>query len=103
MPAYYDRIARAWHAATGPQGGAVKRYLLNERVLDRFPDVAGLAILELGAGNGYFLPLALRRFSGRVPARVVISDQSPALLDIARRSFRVDGAEYVVLDVRDNF
>jgi SAM-dependent methyltransferase len=102
MP-YYDRIARKWHAVTGSRGGALKDAVLNDLVLSRLPDLAGLSVLELGAGNGYFLPLALRRSSGRGPARVVITDQSSALLRIARQAFRIPGAEYHPLDVRGPF
>lgn len=101
--AHYDRIARQWHAVTGAQGGALKKLVLNELVLDRLSDIAGRAILELGAGNGYFMPLVLRRFSGQVPARVVITDQSPVLLGLAQRTFYVADAEYRVLDVRSPF
>src|SRR5262245_34725927 len=102
MRAYYDRIARKWHAVTGAQGGALKKLVLNDLVLSKLPDIAGLAILELGAGNGYFLPLVLRRFSGQVPSRVVITDQSRVLIDLAQRVFRVPGAEYRVLDARES-
>ncbi len=77
--------------------------MLNERILARIGGVEGRALLELGAGNGYFAPLLMRRFSGQRPARLVISDQSQAQLDIARAEFRVDGAEYVPLDVQDPF
>jgi SAM-dependent methyltransferase len=100
---YYDRIAKKWHSITGTQGGAFKKLVLNDFVLSKLPDIAGLAILELGAGNGYFLPLVLRRFSGQVPIRVVITDQSRVLIDLAQRLFRVADAEYRVLDVRDPF
>lgn len=72
--AYYDRIARQWHRVTGYHGGAFKRYVLNERILARIDGIDGLAILELGAGNGYFAPLLLRRFSGQQPTHLVISD-----------------------------
>ncbi|MEW6349799.1 MAG: hypothetical protein AB1646_12105 [Thermodesulfobacteriota bacterium] len=68
MPtAFYDAIARKWHAITGSQGGALKRYVLNELVLGALPGISGMSILELGAGNGYFIPLVLRRFSGQGP------------------------------------
>jgi SAM-dependent methyltransferase len=100
---YYDRIARQWHSVTGAQGGALKKLLLNDLVLSRVPNIAGSAILEVGAGNGYFLPLVLRRMSGQVPSRVVITDQSGALIELAQRHFRVAVAEYGVLDVRDPF
>ena len=61
------------------------------------------AILELGAGNGYFLPLVLRRYSGQMPARVVITDQSSRQLDLARKYCFVNGAEYAQLDARNRF
>ena len=101
--AYYDRIARKWHEVTGRNGGAFKRFVLNDHLLDAIGAVAGRAILELGAGNGYFMPLLLRRFSGQAPARIVLADESTALLDIARRHFQVPDAEYVRLDVRSEF
>jgi len=102
MP-YYDQIAKKWHSLSGAQGGAFKKYALNGLVLSRISSIARQAILELGAGNGYFVPLALRRYSGQVASRIVITDQSPALLNIARRSFRVPEAEYKLLDVRTPF
>src|SRR5262249_28746465 len=40
---------------------------------------------------------------GEVPARVVITDQSRGLIDLAQRYFRVPEAEYRALDVRDAF
>src|SRR5207249_3397365 len=101
--AYYDRIARQWHSVTGSRGGALKEQVLNDLVLSKLPPIAGRAVLELGAGNGYFFPPVLRHFSGQVPSRVVLTDQSPVLLGLAERSFRVPGAEYLVLDVRARF
>jgi SAM-dependent methyltransferase len=104
--AYYDGIARQWHRATGHHGGALKLYVLNDLILDRIEatgPIAGRAILELGAGNGYLAPMLLRRYGGQAPARLVISDQSLALLDIAQTTFAVDGAEYLPLDVQDPF
>ncbi|MBN1916940.1 MAG: class I SAM-dependent methyltransferase [Verrucomicrobia bacterium] len=101
--AYYDRIAKQWHRATGHSGGAFKRYVLNNQILSRIGSVEGRAILELGAGNGYFVPLLLRRFSGQTPKRIVVTDASDALLDIAQREFRVAGAEYLRLDLRQPF
>ena len=100
---YYDTIARQWHAATGYAGGAFKELVLNEVLIGKLPPPAGRAILELGAGNGYFLPLVLRRFGGQSPARIVISDQSERLLSIARQQFNIAGAEYLKLDVRERF
>src|SRR5262249_6855299 len=101
--AYYDGIAKQWNRATGHHGGALKRYVLNERILARIAGLPGRALLDLGAGNGYFTPLMLRRFSGQIPRRVVVSDQSTALLRIAATEFAVPGAEYLSLDVQAPF
>lgn len=100
---YYSKIARQWHEATGNHGGPFKRHVLNEHLLGRIEGVEGRSILELGAGNGYFLPLLLRRRSGQSAARIVVSDQSGEMLQIAQDSFRIDGAEYARLDVRTIF
>ena len=100
---YYDGIAKKWHGISGAQGGAMKRFVLNDLVLSKIPGIAGAAILELGAGNGYFMPLVLRRFSGQVATRIIISDQSKVLLGIAQRKFKIRNAEYMVLDVRNAF
>ena len=75
--------------------------MLNDCLLSQIDGIAGRAVLELGAGNGYFVPLLLRHFSGQIPARLVISDQSQVLLEIAQSSFSIDGAEYLALDVQD--
>lgn len=101
--AYYDRIARQWHRVTGHHGGAFKRYVLNDYLLGKIDSLAGRAILELGAGNGYFAPMMLRRFSGQRPARLVVSDQSQTQLDTARAVFFLEGAEYTQLDVQQAF
>lgn len=101
--AYYDEIARQWHAVTGYAGGAFKELALNDALLRGLPGIEGRALLELGAGNGYFMPLVLRRFSGQVPSAIVITDQSEALLRIARTQFRLPGATYQRLDVRQPF
>lgn len=77
--------------------------MLNERILAHIGSVEGRAVLELGAGNGYFAPLMLRRFSGQYPARLVISDQSQAQLATAQSAFSIDSAEYLQRDVRDPF
>jgi SAM-dependent methyltransferase len=77
--------------------------VLNDCILEKIERVEGRAILELGAGNGYFAPLMLRRFSGQTPARLVISDQSQAQLETAQSAFGLEGAEYLRLDVQDPF
>ncbi len=99
--AYYDHIARQWSRATGYQGGPLKRYALNERILTRIEGIADRDILELGAGNGYFAALLRRRFSGQTPHSLILSDQSQALLDIAHDEFRVADAEYQRIDVQE--
>lgn len=76
--------------------------MLNDALLGKIGRIEGLAILELGAGNGYFAPLLLRRYSGQAPTRLVISDQAQALVGIAQSTFRVEGAEYLTLDVQDD-
>ncbi len=101
--AYYDNIAKQWHEATGYKGGAFKELVLNEILLQKLSGINHCSILELGAGNGYFLPLVLRRFSGQVPAAITITDQSQRLLEIAKKHFRIPAAVYETLDVRQPF
>ena len=111
--AYYDRIATSWHRATGYRGGSFKKYVLNDILIGKMAAVesrskktaavAGQSILELGAGNGYFMPLALERYSGQVPERLVITDGSSRLLAIAETHFKIPGAQYLQLDVRSPF
>jgi SAM-dependent methyltransferase len=101
--AYYDRIARRWHALTGARGGALKEFVLNDALLDRMAGIDNRSILEIGAGNGYLLPLVRRRFSGQVPRRIVITDVSRSMLAIAQLAFPSPDAEYQILDVRGTF
>jgi len=101
--AYYDHMARQWHRATGYQGGSFKKHVLNEILLQKISAVSDKAILELGAGNGYFMRLALRNFSGQIPERVIISDKSSKLLAIAGSTLNIPNAEYLELDVRSPF
>lgn len=101
--AFYDSIAKQWHEATGYKGGAFKEQVLNRVLLDKLLAIEQKSILELGAGNGYFLPLVLRRFSGQVPAQIVVTDQSERLLEIAKRYFRISDATYQRLDVGKTF
>jgi len=101
--AYYDRIAHFWHRETGFHGGAFKRHVLNAELMHCFDHIAGIAILELGAGNGYLIPLVMERYSGQVPHEVWITDASESLLEIAQRSNRIADARYAVLDIRHKF
>jgi ubiquinone/menaquinone biosynthesis C-methylase UbiE len=100
---YYDKIAKAWHEATGSSGGAFKKHVLNDRLLASIDSINGHAILEIGAGNGYFARLMAKRFSGQVPSRWLVTDISRKLLRIAESAFKVPGAEYRQLDARKNF
>ncbi len=100
MANYYSKIAAAWHDATGPAGGPFKKYVLNDELLARIGSIDGKAILELGAGNGYFVRLMMTRKSGERPARLVVTDAAGALLRIAEQCFRVRVAEYRQLDAR---
>lgn len=102
MP-YYDYISNQWHKATGYKGGAFKELVLNDVLLKLIPQINDCSVLELGAGNGYFLPLLLRRYSGQVPLSVVITDQSQKMIDIAKKHFFIPNAIYRVLDVRNKF
>ena len=96
---YYHRLAPAWHRAAGADGGPLKALLLNDIVLGAIPGPGGLSILEVGAGNGYLMKLLVDRYPGQPPDRLVISDQARPLVDLARRHFPVEGAEYRVVDL----
>jgi len=101
--AYYDAIAHQWHRTTGYQGGAFKRYVLNDFLLTHIESIQDKAILEVGSGNGYFMAWALERFSGQTPKRLVISEISGPLLSIAKEQFHLPFAEYLQLDLRSHF
>jgi SAM-dependent methyltransferase len=99
---YYDHIADAWHRTTGHRGGALKVNVLNDVLLAALPVLDGVRLLEVGAGNGYFMPRALRRRAGQRLDRLVITDASEKLVEIARTQFAIDGAEYLQLDLRSS-
>jgi len=65
--AYYDSIAKQWHKTSGYRGGEFKRFVLNDLLLENIPDIEGQSLLELGAGNGYFMPLVKQKYSGKIP------------------------------------
>src|SRR5688572_21434362 len=100
---YYDTIAEQWHQTTGSEGGACKKLVLNDILLKKMPAIDKCAILELGTGNGYFLPLMLRHFAGQMPSSITLTDQSEKQLEIAKTHFQIANAEYQVLDVCDPF
>ena len=93
--AYYDKIAKIWHDITGHQGGALKKYQLNALILNKIKSIAGKSILDIGAGNGYFAPLLLKKFSGQIPKKISITDYSESQLKIAKKNFWVPHAEYI--------
>jgi SAM-dependent methyltransferase len=98
--AYYDGIARRWDAVTGAGGGAFKRHVLNDRLLGIIDGIRPLSVLELGAGNGYFSRLLSARWRCE---RLVVTDASPELIDLARQRHPARGAEYRVLDIGEPF
>ena len=100
---YYDRIAKQWHDITGYHGGSFKKYILNDFLLEKIKGIDGLSILELGAGNGYFMPKVFKAFSGQRPAGVIVTDLSAAVLRVAEREFRRSEVEYRRLDIRRRF
>jgi ubiquinone/menaquinone biosynthesis C-methylase UbiE len=100
---YYNKIAKTWHEATGATGGPFKKFVLNDLLLDRIGFIDGMALLEIGAGTGYFMKLVTKRRSGQIPIRLVMSDISGAMLRIAKEAFRVPSAEYLQIDVRRAF
>lgn len=99
----YNRFAKQWHENTGTQGGALKKYVLNDLLLEKIVQIENTSILELGAGNGYFISLMMKYFSGQKPAKVVVTDQSDKLLKIAQKKFPCAIAQYLQLDVREQF
>jgi SAM-dependent methyltransferase len=101
--AYYDTIAYQWHRYTGYQGRSFKKYILNHFLLTHMETIQDKAILEVGAGNGYFMAWVLERFSGQTPERLVISGISSQLLSIAETHFYLPLAEYLRLDIRSHF
>jgi len=100
---YYSKIAREWHEVTGSTGGPLKKYVLNDVLLSKIGNIAGLSILELGAGNGYFTRLLVHRKSGTLPSRIVITDISGKLLQLGRAALPVSIADYRQLDVGKDF
>jgi len=101
--AYYDKIAAKWHKITGYKGGSFKELILNERIISKVGMVDSKSILEIGIGNGYFMPMLLRKKSGQVPKTIFLTDISKKNLEIARKNFKVRNAIYQRLDLYDKF
>lgn len=102
MP-YYDTIAKQWHTHTGFKGGPFKSLFLNDILLDKIGGIADEDLLELGAGNGYFFPMILKKYSGQVPQSITITDASNSQLQTIQKHFRINGAEYKQLDIYKAF
>jgi len=96
---YYNRLAPHWQNAIGSDGGPLKSLILNDLTLDPIHELEGRAVLELGAGNGYLMAMLTERFPSQTPERLVISDQSRPMLDLARKHHPVEVAEYTIVDV----
>lgn len=101
--AYYDKIASKWHKVTGYKGGSFKELVLNERIISKVDVIGSKSILEIGIGNGYFMPMLLRRKSGQVPSTIFLTDVSRKNLEIARKNFKVKNSIYQLLDLYDKF
>jgi len=101
--AYYDKIASKWNKITGYKGGTFKELILNDHVISKVTDIDTKVILEIGIGNGYFMPLLLRKRSGQVPECIYLTDLSGKNIEIAKKQFRVKNATYQKLDVYKKF
>jgi len=102
MP-YYDKLASKWHKITGYKGGAFKELILNKLIISKIENIESKSILEIGAGNGYFMPLLLKKKSGQRPQKLMITDISTKQLIIAQKYFKINYAEYQMLDVYKKF
>lgn len=100
---HYDHIAQHWHTITGARGGAFKELVLNPLLLEKLVRIDQCAILELGAGNGYFWPLAHQHFAPQTPTSLMITDHSEHLLAVAQQHFPLPKARYTPLNVADPF
>ncbi|MBT8377712.1 MAG: class I SAM-dependent methyltransferase [Ignavibacteria bacterium] len=100
---YYDKLASKWHKITGYKGGAFKELILNELVISKINRIESKSILEIGAGNGYFMPMLLKKKSGQRPQKLMITDISTKQLETAKKIFKISYAEYRMLDVYKKF
>ncbi|MEM6378593.1 MAG: class I SAM-dependent methyltransferase [Bacteroidota bacterium] len=101
--AYYDKIATKWHRYTGYNGGAFKELILNEKVIAKVPEIQSKTLLEIGIGNGYFMPVLMKKKSGQVPDKVFLTDISTSNLEIAMKHFKVPNSIYKRLDLYKPF
>lgn len=101
--AYYDKIANQWHKNTGYKGGSFKELILNNKVIAKVDEIEAKTILEIGIGNGYFMPLLLKRKSGQIPEKIFLTDISKKNLEIAQKHFKIQQAIYKKLDLYKSF
>ena len=59
--------------------------------------------MEIGIGNGYFMPLLLRKKSGQVPEKIALTDVSYKNIEIAKKHFFIKGTIYQKLDIYKRF
>jgi len=101
--AYYDKIAAKWHKTTGFKGGSFKEFVLNEKVISKINNIESKTILEIGIGNGYFMPLLIKKKSGQKPERILLTDISLKNIEIAKKNFKVPNSKYQKLDLYKEF
>jgi len=100
---YYDKIALKWHKITGYKGGSFKELILNQKIISKVENINSKKILEIGIGNGYFMPLLMKKKSGQVPENIYLTDVSKRNIEIAKKHFKVNNATYLKLDVYQKF
>jgi SAM-dependent methyltransferase len=100
---YYDRIATTWNELAGDKGAPLQANALNKTILDAIPSIDGQVILELGAGNGYLMPMILEHFEGQTPGSIVVTDQSESMIAMASEHHFCTSTSYETLDIREPF
>ena len=101
--AYYDKIAIKWHKYTGYKGGSFKELILNEKIISKVDEIKSKTILEIGIGNGYFMPLLMKNKSGQIPDKIFLTDLSLKNLEIAKKNFKVPNSVHRRLDLYKKF
>ena len=92
VQAFFERVAKDWDA--------MRLDYYDERVIERMADVSGLhgemTVIDVGTGTGFVA-------AGLAPhvRRVVAVDNSPAMLDVARKNLDALGTTNVELLLGD--
>lgn len=92
----WDRLADAWNARRAWNEGAVRP--VTDWLLDQLALTPGQTLLELAAGNGETGLIAAARLSA---GRVILTDQSPRMVETARRrgeELGLKNVEYRAMD-----